>query len=73
MHDGPPVDIHRSGYRPGGGDSSLLKENAADSQFLMISLKDVMVHNADRIYGVFAQNGRSRVLALPMKEAKVAA
>jgi chromosome segregation protein len=53
--------------------SEVLKENAADSQFLMISLKDVMVHNADRIYGVFAQNGRSRVLALPMKEAKVAA
>ncbi|TFH18742.1 chromosome segregation protein SMC [Candidatus Bathyarchaeota archaeon] len=53
--------------------ADVLKENAADGQFLMISLKDVMVHNADRIYGVFAQNGRSRVLALPMKEAKVAA
>ena len=53
--------------------SEVLKENAADSQFLMISLKDVMVYNADRIYGVFAQNGRSRVLSLPMKEAKVAA
>jgi chromosome segregation protein len=53
--------------------AEVLKENAADSQFLMISLKDVMVHNADRIYGVFAQNGRSRVLALPMKEARVAA
>ena len=53
--------------------AEVLKENAVDSQFLMISLKDVMVHNADRIYGVFAQNGRSRVLALPMKEAKVAA
>jgi chromosome segregation protein len=53
--------------------AEVLKENAADSQFLMISLKDVMVHNADRIYGVFAQNGRSRVLSLPMKEAKVAA
>lgn len=53
--------------------AEVLKENAAESQFLMISLKDVMVHNADRIYGVFAQNGRSRVLALPMKEAKVAA
>jgi len=53
--------------------AEVLKENAADSQFLMISLKDVMVHNADRIYGVFAQNGVSRVLALPMREAKVAA
>ncbi len=53
--------------------AEVLKENALDSQFLMISLKDVMVHNADRIYGVFAQSGRSRVLSLPMKEAKVAA
>ncbi len=53
--------------------AEVLKENAVDSQFLMISLKDVMVHNADRIYGVFAQNGVSRVLALPMREAKVAA
>ena len=53
--------------------AEVLKENAADGQFLMISLKDVMVHNADRIYGVFAQNGVSRVLSLPMREAKVAA
>jgi chromosome segregation protein len=53
--------------------SEVLKENAADSQFLMVSLKDIMVYNADRIYGVFAQNGRSRVLVLPMKGAKIAA
>jgi len=33
----------------------------------MVSLKDVMVHNADKIYGVFAQEGRSRVVSLPMK------
>jgi chromosome segregation protein len=53
--------------------AGVLKENAVDSQFLMISLKDVMVHNANRIYGVFAQNGRSRVLTLPMREVKVTA
>jgi chromosome segregation protein len=53
--------------------ANVLKESSGDSQFLMISLKDVMVHTADKIYGVFAQNGRSRVLSLPMKEAKVAA
>ena len=53
--------------------AEVLKENAADSQFMMISLKDVMVHNADRIYGVFAQHGKSKVLALPMKEEKIAA
>jgi chromosome segregation protein len=47
--------------------ADVLKENAMESQFLMVSLKDVMVHNADKIYGVFAQQGRSRVVALPMK------
>ena len=47
--------------------AEVLKDNSDDSQFLMVSLKDVMVHNADRIYGVFAQGGRSRVLSLPMK------
>ena len=47
--------------------ADVLKENSREAQFLMVSLKDVMVHNADKIYGVFAQQGRSRVLALPMK------
>jgi chromosome segregation protein len=47
--------------------ADVLKENALESQFLMVSLKDVMVHNADKIYGVFAQGGRSKVLSLPMK------
>ncbi|UCH57719.1 MAG: chromosome segregation protein SMC [Candidatus Bathyarchaeota archaeon] len=46
--------------------ADVLKENALEAQFLMVSLKDVMVHNADKIYGVFAQSGRSRVVALPM-------
>ena len=47
--------------------ADVLKKNALESQFLMVSLKDVMVHNADKIYGVFAQRGRSRIIALPMK------
>ncbi|MFQ6053640.1 MAG: hypothetical protein ACE5OO_05370, partial [Candidatus Bathyarchaeia archaeon] len=47
--------------------ADVLRENALESQFLIVTLKDAMVHNADRIYGVFNQNGRSRVIALPMK------
>jgi chromosome segregation protein len=47
--------------------AEVLKDNSNEAQFLMVSLKDVMVHKADRIYGVFAQGGRSRVLALPMR------
>jgi chromosome segregation protein len=47
--------------------ADVLKENAMEAQFLVVSLKDIIVHNADKIYGVFAQQGRSRVVALPMK------
>ena len=47
--------------------ADVLKKSAIDAQFLMVSLKDVMVHNADKIYGVFSQAGRSRVLSLPLK------
>jgi len=47
--------------------AEVLRETSHEAQFVVVSLKDVMVHNADRIYGVFAQGGRSRVLALPMK------
>jgi chromosome segregation protein len=47
--------------------ADVLKENSMEAQFLMVSLKDIMVHNADKIYGVFAQEGRSRVVSLPMK------
>ncbi len=46
--------------------ADVLRENALESQFIVVTLKDVMVHNADRIYGVFNQGGRSRVLALPL-------
>jgi chromosome segregation protein len=53
--------------------ADVLKENSVDSQFLMVSLKDIMVHKADRIYGVFAQNGKSRVLVLPMREVSLTA
>ncbi len=47
--------------------ADVLKDNALESQFLIVSLKDIIVHNADKIYGVFAQGGRSRVISLPMK------
>jgi chromosome segregation protein len=47
--------------------ADVLKESSLEAQFLMVSLKDVMVHNADKIYGVFSQQGRSRVLSLPMR------
>lgn len=50
--------------------ADVLKESAEESQFVVITLKDVMVRAADKIYGVFNQNGRSRVLALPRLEVR---
>jgi chromosome segregation protein len=48
--------------------ATVLHESSIEAQFLMVSLRDVVVHKADRVYGVFAQGGRSRVLALPSKK-----
>ena len=50
--------------------AEVLRENAEESQFIVISLKDVMVRAADKVYGVFNQNGRSRVLSLPRMEVR---
>jgi chromosome segregation protein len=50
--------------------AEVLRESAEESQFIVITLKDVMVRGADKIYGVFNQNGRSRVLALPRLEVR---
>ncbi|MBS7631071.1 chromosome segregation protein SMC [Candidatus Bathyarchaeota archaeon] len=44
-----------------------LKENSDGAQFIVVTLKDAMVQNAERIYGVFNQGGSSRVIALPLK------
>ncbi|KYH38217.1 MAG: chromosome segregation ATPase [Candidatus Bathyarchaeota archaeon B23] len=50
--------------------AEVLRESAEESQFIVITLKDVMVRAADKVYGVFNQNGRSRVLALPRLEVR---
>jgi chromosome segregation protein len=52
--------------------AGVLKDQSQEAQFLMISLRDVVVHKADRVYGVFAQGGRSRVLALPARNVEAA-
>jgi len=47
----------------------LLTEEAAKSQFLVITLKPEMVSKAERIYGVYEQNGISHVVSTIFKEA----
>ena len=46
--------------------AEVLKERSREAQFIVISLKDVMLHKADKIYGVFNPGDTSRVIALPM-------
>ncbi len=46
--------------------AEVLRERSSEAQFIVISLKDVMLHRADKIYGVFNPGDRSRVIALPM-------
>ncbi|MEM4727518.1 MAG: chromosome segregation SMC family protein [Candidatus Bathyarchaeia archaeon] len=46
--------------------AEVLRERSSEAQFIVISLKDVMLHGADKIYGVFNPGDRSRVIALPM-------
>lgn len=46
--------------------AEVLRERSSEAQFIVISLKDAMLHRADKIYGVFNPGDRSRVIALPM-------
>jgi chromosome segregation protein len=50
--------------------ADLLKERARGSQFIVISLRDITISRADRIYGIYIQNGVSHAVTLPMPEAK---
>ena len=42
--------------------AKILAERSAESQFLMVSLKDSVVQRAKLIYGVFPKNGVSHVV-----------
>jgi chromosome segregation protein len=46
----------------------LLAEEAANSQFLVITLKPEMVTKAQKVYGVYEQNGISYVVSPSFKE-----
>lgn len=48
--------------------AELLKERSKGSQFIVISLKDSTVAQADRVYGVYIEKGYSRIVPLPRGE-----
>jgi chromosome segregation protein len=52
--------------------ADLLKKNSADSQFIVITLRDAMISRADRIFGVYVQRGTSRIASLRLPEVAIA-
>jgi len=50
--------------------ADLLRERSRGSQFIVVSLRDITISRADRIYGVYIQEGVSQAVSLPMPEAR---
>ncbi len=50
--------------------ADLIKEAAENSQFIVITHRDVMMANADRIIGVSMRNGVSKVVSLSLEKAR---
>jgi len=48
--------------------ADLLREQSAKSQFIVISLRDVVVDRAERLFGVFLQGGISNVVSVKLPE-----
>jgi len=48
--------------------ADLLREQAADSQFIVITLRDVILDRAEKLFGVYIQNGLSRVVSTKLPE-----
>lgn len=49
--------------------ADLIKESSQSSQFIVMTLRDVMMANADKIIGVSMRNGTSRVVSLSLEKA----
>jgi chromosome segregation protein len=50
--------------------ADLIRESSRDSQFIIMTHRDVMMANADRIIGVSMRDGVSRVVSLSLEKAK---
>jgi len=48
--------------------AELLRERSKGSQFIVVSLKDTAISRANKVYGVFIQEGVSQVVSMPMAE-----
>ncbi|MFB0543533.1 MAG: AAA family ATPase [Candidatus Bathyarchaeia archaeon] len=48
--------------------AEVLRENSAEAQFIVVTLKDAIINKAERVYGCFSRGGKSRVISLPKME-----
>jgi chromosome segregation protein len=48
--------------------ADLLKARSKNSQFVLISLKDVTIARGDKVHGIFVQDGASRLITLPLQQ-----
>lgn len=48
--------------------ADLLKEQSVSSQFIVLTLRDVIMDRAERLLGVYIQNGVSRVVSTRIAE-----
>lgn len=62
------IDVHLDPYYAERL-ADLLKERSKASQFVVITLRDVMIDRSERLFGVHSQNGVSRVVSLRLAEA----
>jgi chromosome segregation protein len=47
--------------------ATLVRSKSGESQFIVISLKDTTISRADRVFGVYIDQGQSQVISLPNK------
>jgi chromosome segregation protein len=62
------VDAHLDAFHVGKL-GELLREEAAKSQFIVVTLKPEIVNKAEKIYGVYERNGLSNVVFANIEEA----
>ncbi len=49
--------------------ADLLKDQSGNSQFIVVTLRDVVIDRAEKLFGVYIQNGLSHVVSTRMEEA----
>ena len=47
--------------------ATLVRSRSEGSQFIVISLKDTTISKAERVYGVYNEEGASNVISLPVR------